>query len=93
MIRVWLRRMFVAVALLAAALPAAAQSQAMNGSIEGTVRDNSGAILPGVTVTLTNTDTGAQRVVVTNEEGVSRATLLPLGTFQVKADLQEFKYF
>ena len=93
MIRVWLRRMFVAVALLAAALPAAAQSQAMNGSIEGTVRDNSGAILPGVTVTLTNTDTGAQRVVVTNEEGVYRAPLLPLGTYQVTAELQGFKKF
>ncbi len=93
MIRVWLRRALVAAALLATALPAAAQSQAMNGSIEGTVRDNSGAILPGVTVTVTNTDTGAERVVVTNEEGVYRAPLLPLGTYQVRAELQGFKKF
>jgi hypothetical protein len=93
MIRVWLRRVFVAVVMSATALPAAAQSQAMNGSIEGTVRDNSGAILPGVTVTVTNTDTGAQRAVVTNEEGVYRAPLLPLGTYQVTAELQGFKKF
>jgi Carboxypeptidase regulatory-like domain/TonB dependent receptor len=93
MIRVWLRRALVAAALQAMALPAAAQSQAINGSIEGTVRDNSGAILPGVTVTVTNTDTGAERVVVTNEEGVYRAPLLPLGTYQVKAELQGFKKF
>jgi hypothetical protein len=65
----------------------------MNGSIEGTVRDNSGAVLPGVTVTVTNTDTGAQRVVITNEEGVYRAPLLPLGTYQVTAELQGFKKF
>ncbi len=93
MIRVWLGRVVVVLAVLATALPAAAQSQAMNGSIEGTVRDNSGAVLPGVTVTVTNTDTGVQRVVVTNEEGVYRAPLLPLGTYQVAAELQGFKKF
>src|SRR5919202_6534653 len=93
MIGVWVRRVLVAVAVLATALPAAAQSQAMNGSIEGTVRDNSGAVLPGVTVTVTNTDTGVQRVVMTNEEGVYRAPLLPLGTYTVSAELQGFKKF
>src|SRR5919206_2125473 len=93
MIRVWVGRAMVALALVAAAVPAAAQSQAINGSIEGTVRDNTGAILPGVTVTVTNTDTGAQRVVVTNDEGVYRAPLLPLGTYQVAAELQGFKKF
>jgi len=93
MIRVWVGRAMVALALVAAAIPAAAQSQAINGSIEGTVRDNTGAILPGVTVTVTNTDTGAERVVVTNDEGVYRAPLLPLGTYQVSAELQGFKKF
>ena len=38
-----------------------AQSQAINGTIEGTVADSSGGILPGVTVTITNIDTGAER--------------------------------
>ncbi len=57
---------------------AAAQAQAANGNIEGTVRDSSGASLPGVMVTVTNMDTGTTRSVVTNETGVYRAPLLPL---------------
>ncbi|HET7619012.1 MAG TPA: TonB-dependent receptor [Vicinamibacterales bacterium] len=75
------------------AVPAFGQAQAVNGNIEGTVHDASGGILPGVTVTVTNTDTGAQRVVVTNESGVYRAPLLPLGTYMVAAELQGFKKF
>lgn len=70
-----------------------AQSQAINGTIEGTVKDASGAVLPGVTVTVTNTDTGSQRVVVTNESGVFRAPLLQLGRFTVSAELQGFSKF
>ena len=41
--------------------PAFAQSQGANGAIEGTVSDTSGGILPGVTVTVTNVDTGTER--------------------------------
>jgi hypothetical protein len=70
-----------------------AQSQATNGSIEGTITDGSGAVLPGVTVTVTNVETGAARVVVTNENGLFRAPLLPLGTYKVTAELQGFKRF
>jgi hypothetical protein len=75
------------------AAPAFAQSQAANGSIEGTVVDASGGVLPGVTVTVTNTDTGAVRAVVTNESGLYRAPLLPLGKYNVTAELQGFKKF
>jgi hypothetical protein len=64
---------------LALAARAWAQAQAANGNIEGVVRDASGGVLPGVSITVTNTDTGVQRTVVTNEEGVYRALLLPLG--------------
>jgi hypothetical protein len=70
-----------------------AQSQAANGSIEGTVSDDSGGVLPGVTVTVTNTDTGAVRAVVTNESGLFRAPLLTLGTYTVSAELEGFKKF
>ena len=49
------------VALLALAAGAArAQSQAANGTIEGTIKDASGGLLPGVTVTVHNTDTGGR---------------------------------
>jgi len=89
-------RLLAAVVLLAlvVAAPAAyAQSQATNGSIEGTITDASGAVLPGVTVTVTQAETGAERTVVTNDKGLYRAPLLPLGTYTVKAELQGFKTF
>ena len=73
--------------------PARAQSQATDGAIEGTITDSSGAVLPGVTVTITNTKTGTDRVVVTNDRGLFHAPLLPLGTYKVSAELQGFKRF
>jgi hypothetical protein len=88
-----LRVVFAALLALALALPAAAQSTAANGSIEGTVVDTSGGVLPGVTVTVTNTETGAQRTVVTNAAGLFRAPLLPLGTYKVLAELEGFKKY
>jgi Carboxypeptidase regulatory-like domain/TonB dependent receptor-like, beta-barrel len=85
----------VLVLILAMAVPALAfgQAQAANGNVEGTVRDGSGAVLPGVTVTVTNTDTGAARSVISNEQGVYRALLLPLGAYTVTAELQGFKKY
>src|SRR5690349_4364557 len=84
---------FLALAALLGAAPAHAQSTAANGAIEGTVVDNSGGVLPGVTVTVANTETGTTRSVVTNESGLYRATLLPLGAYRVTAELQGFKKF
>ena len=78
---------------LSLAAPALAQSQGANGAIEGTVSDNSGGVLPGVTVTITNIDTGTERAVVTNERGLYRAPLLPLGRYRVVAELPGFKKF
>src|SRR4051812_23705328 len=91
-IRRWMPRALV-VAALFALLPgvAFAQSQAVNGTIEGTVKDASGGLLPGVTVTVLNTDTGAQRVLVSDANGLYRAPLLPLGSYQVTAELAGFK--
>ncbi|HWQ00058.1 MAG TPA: TonB-dependent receptor [Vicinamibacterales bacterium] len=80
-------------ALCLTASPAFGQSEAANGVIEGTVVDPSGAVLPGVTVTLVNTDTGAERVVVTNERGFFRAPLLPLGTYRLVAELAGFRRY
>jgi Carboxypeptidase regulatory-like domain/TonB dependent receptor-like, beta-barrel len=73
--------------------PAFAQAQAANGNIEGTVKDGSGAVLPGVTVTVTNTDTGTSRSTVTNDQGVYRAVLLPLGSYTITAELQGFRKY
>jgi Carboxypeptidase regulatory-like domain/TonB dependent receptor len=87
-----MRRLVLALLVLAVAVaPAFAQSTAINGSIEGVITDESGAVLPGVTVTITNLDTGDTRVVVTNESGLYRAPLLALGKYKVEAELQGFK--
>jgi hypothetical protein len=78
-------------ALLGFATLSQAQSQAINGTIEGIVRDSTGAALPGVTVTVTSTDTGVQRVLTTDANGTYRAVLLPLGTYRVKSQMTGFK--
>jgi hypothetical protein len=88
-----LRTLSAFIVSFAIAAPALAQSTAINGTIEGTVKDEQGAFLPGVTVTVTNTDTGDQRIVVTNEGGLYRAPLLTLGTYRLAAELQGFKKF
>jgi len=86
---------YILSALLSLSLtaPAFAQSQGANGAIEGTVSDSSGGVLPGVTVTITNVDTGAERSVTTNEKGLYRAPLLTIGKYRVVAELQGFKKF
>src|SRR5215813_14277951 len=88
-----LKTLFAGLLALVLAAPAMAQSQAANGSIEGTITDASGAVLPGVTVTITSVETGAERTVITNEKGLYRAPLLPIGTYRVVAELQGFKKF
>jgi hypothetical protein len=87
------RVVFALMLVLTGAAGAFAQSQAVNGTIEGTISDESGAALPGVSVTVSNLDTGDTRVVVTNEAGAYRAPLLPLGRYRVAAELQGFKKF
>ena len=54
-------------------------------------KDATGAVLPGVTVTVTNVDTGAQRALTSGADGGYRALLLPLGTYTVRAEMQGFK--
>ena len=85
------RTLLTLLCTLAFAAPAAAQSQAINGTIEGRVEDAQGAVLPGVTVTVTNVDTGTERVVVTGSGGEYRVALLPLGTYRLRYELAGFK--
>jgi outer membrane receptor protein involved in Fe transport len=70
--------------------PAQAQSQVAGGAIQGTVTDESGGVLPGVSVTLLNEATGLRRATTTDGEGVFRAPLLPLGSYALTASLQGF---
>ena len=68
-----------------------AQSQALNGQIEGVITDANGAAVPNATVTARNTQTGTERTATTDEGGVYRFPLLPLGAFQVTVEAASFK--
>lgn len=68
-----------------------AQSQALNGQIEGTVTDPNGATIPNASVIIVNIETGTTRTVTTDDSGVYRAPLLPLGTYRVTAEAPNFK--
>jgi outer membrane receptor protein involved in Fe transport len=82
--------LFAGVGLLAFSSSAAAQSQATGGTIEGTVTDQSGAVLPGVTITVRNTATGVVRETTTDPSGLYRAPLLPVGPYEVTGSLSGF---
>ena len=59
--------------------------------ISGTVKDQSGAVLPGVEVAVTQTATGAKRTVVTDETGSYILTNLPIGPSMLEATLPGFR--
>ncbi|MFL6235833.1 MAG: carboxypeptidase-like regulatory domain-containing protein, partial [Thermoanaerobaculia bacterium] len=81
----------LAISLILAWVPGAfAQSQATTGVIEGIVTDESGGVLPGATVTLRNTATNFEKMVVTGGDGSFRGLLLPLGPYRVTAELAGF---
>ena len=60
------------------------------GTISGTIEDESGGVLPGVTVTATNTGTGGTRTAVTNGQGRYEITNLPAGRYDVRGVLPGF---
>ena len=76
-----------ALVLLMSGVSAWAQATAQ---LAGTVRDESGAVLPGVTVTVTQTDTGFTRTVVTDGTGAYVMPNLPTGPYQLEVVLQGF---
>src|SRR2546430_14163781 len=61
--------------------------------ISGSVKDQSGAVLPGVEITATQTGTGIARTTVTNETGSYVLPNLPLGPYRVEAALPGFRSY
>ena len=78
---------FVAV-LVWAALAGTAYAQ--NAQINGAVKDSSGAVIPGATVTARNVDTGLLRAAVTDGQGEYRLPSLPPGRYAVTTELAGF---
>jgi hypothetical protein len=83
-------RLSLAAAALLLVLTGSARGQSVTGSISGDVTDSTGAALPGVTITATNTATGAARSVVSGRAGLFSFPLLPVGLYAVAAELAGF---
>ena len=66
-------------------------AQVTTGAILGVIRDDTGAVLTGVSVAVHNTNTGIARVVVTDDKGRYHAPNLALGNYEVRAELQGFQ--
>jgi outer membrane receptor protein involved in Fe transport len=64
---------------------------AQTAAISGTVKDQSGALVPGVQITVTHTETAQKRSAVTDERGDYLVPLLPVGNYEVLAAQPGFK--
>src|SRR5262245_20246364 len=68
-----------------------ASAQETTGTIAGTVRDAQGAVIPNASVTIHNTQTGADRRRNSSSEGQYVATALPVGTYELTVEKTGFK--
>src|SRR6266576_579580 len=85
-------RLFATISLiLVLAWPAVAHAQAVKGSLLGNVTDQSGLVLPGVNVTITEIHTNISSSAVTNESEYYIFSNLKDGTYRVKSELSGFK--
>ena len=89
MLKRTLRAALAALAVVAL-LPAAARAQAV-GAVTGVVTDDSGAVIPGVSVEATNAGTGLVRTAVTDADGRFDLPQLQPGRYNVKASLSGFR--
>jgi hypothetical protein len=86
-----MKKVLLSVLVIAGLLAAPAAAQDSRGTITGTVRDASGGVIPGATVTITNNAMGTTVNVVTSDQGRFQAPFLLPGTYRVTAELSGFK--
>ncbi len=85
------KRIACAALLVALCLAATALAQTSFTRLSGTVKDSTGALVPGVTLTLTRIDTGAELQTFSNDQGAYVfGTILP-GIYELKAEMEGFK--
>src|SRR6266550_3145638 len=80
----------IVILLFASTVNLWAQATAQNS---GTVKDPSGAVLPGVEVRATQAETGSSRVTVSNETGSYVLPNLPIGPYRLEASLPGFRTY
>jgi uncharacterized protein YfaS (alpha-2-macroglobulin family) len=84
-------RTFLAMGSLLLISSAAARAQVTTADLVGTIKDSSGAVVPGVTVSLTNEATGVVRSTTTSESGRYFFTSLQPGRYRLAAELSGFR--
>jgi len=82
-----------AFALIFVLTTATAWSQLATAELNGRVTDSSGGVLPGVTVSATQTATGLVRTAVTDENGAYLISNLPTGPYRLEVALQGFRTY
>jgi hypothetical protein len=85
-----MRQWLVSVLIVVASIATAPAAFAQNAQVSGTVKDPSGAVIPGATVTARNVDTGLTRVAVSDGTGEYRLVSLPPGHYSVATELSGF---
>jgi hypothetical protein len=85
------RLLLLAMVTLVFAGAAFAQAQASSADLNGTVTDQSGAVVPGATVTARDTATGITRTVTTDDSGEYKFIGLPPSDYEVTAEARTFK--
>src|SRR5262245_40702820 len=87
----FLRTLVGTLALLV--ITTSASAQLSTAQLSGRITDESGAVLPGATVTATQTDTGLMRTVTTDASGTYVLPNLPTGPYRLEAMLQGFRTY
>lgn len=77
--------------LLILSLPASLHAQTSLGQIAGNVLDSTGSVIPGATITITNTGTQAVRSLTTDDRGFYTATNLPIGNYSMTVAKSGFR--
>ena len=86
-----MRNVIAGLAVVVCLLAGSTLAYAQSAQVVGSVKDESGAVIPGATATARNVETGLVRVVVSDAGGVYRLQALPPGTYAVKIELVGFK--
>jgi hypothetical protein len=79
-----------ALAMLVVTFVSVGVAQLPTGTILGVVKDSSGAVVPGVTVTIRNSETNLTRTIVTGDDGAYRVPALPVGQYTVRTEKNGF---
>ena len=87
-----LRRLLGIAALVTLVCPALS-AQSTTATIQGTVRDNQDAVVPGALVTVRNIETGATRTLTTEGNGNYRFLNMPVGNYDLTVELQGFSKY